>query len=1088
MAEEKVVEQKQEHVSENPEIKDTEHVESSEVPPEAKSEEGIVVDQATKDENEITPHEKNVEEVTAEANRLIQEAKKKTGDENSSVYIDMSKIVMDKEGIPEITRDDIERIKQTDLAISDFEFEIRESRDVIHAIRNELDVKGQDAREKLCKEQIEKINARLKEIEALKEEELTEEIKKEKADIENAKSVYATEITELPKYNEKIKHELERREANAKKHIATYQNIARHELGQLQNDGTIVGLISSTANTAFAQAFVDTSEKSKGNPTLDENKEIVEIRNKNKFGDQNYQFANVLHEALENVESGNVEYLIKFLNKDFEAEYSKEVYEKLGLNRITEAADLINKISSSSVSPSEQDTLYNKYIDIRNDISISMEDPEDESEIERRARADFTLFFERFETFSKGKISINQYYQFLSDEPLEKLFPEITKDTNVEEIKGMIEKIKPVITSKYDEEYKKVNETEDKIDEVRNKIIKPYKMYLRKNGTFNSFITYAFLNAEQHGYYARPESALEYQHIKSMSRVFYNVIRMNMKEISDDEFSKIKLNVNSVSMFFNNIIRYFIDIHDNKIDLDWAANFDPDSILKNFYYENKEKLDSLIEDYKETTKVFSHLICHNIKFQNAYNKLISDIVDDITAKDYKLKKLDSNKRVNNKYEFITDISFEQQFVSSYKKFIEAIDKVDKAVDEKRKSEPEIKYEDFDKWYKETQLEDELAATRPVISSFLHMLVGCTVLYGFDDLDTYFESKNKNKNLRSDCMNYFFNQYILESFAFKNCAKDKTYEDYIRERSKTVAFQSLDYSFQRDVDVNESRLQTISYIFGYATNCFKVLFDNVCGKDNTEKKEEKKETKKDKKKKAAKSREEMIKSYREKGKEKKKNLNSFKTAMRDYDEIIRGISYDTSITKFSDNDSIYDVLVYPSKDTKVIVRVERYAKKIYEEDVKKIFETATINKNEPVNVKAAFIAARNITNENLTNINEKWYYNQFVDGSIAKREGKDFSTLNKSTFTLSERCRNTINLCLKNSYEKIIQEAINIIKHTGVEFEGKTIAIKNNCKFDIKYFKSNNPANSYGGNLNFFKAGIWDVITFELNYDIVNEKK
>ena len=49
MAEEKVVEQKQEHVSENPEIKDTEHVESSEVPPEAMSE-GIVVDPATKEE------------------------------------------------------------------------------------------------------------------------------------------------------------------------------------------------------------------------------------------------------------------------------------------------------------------------------------------------------------------------------------------------------------------------------------------------------------------------------------------------------------------------------------------------------------------------------------------------------------------------------------------------------------------------------------------------------------------------------------------------------------------------------------------------------------------------------------------------------------------------------------------------------------------------------------------------------------------------------------------------------------------------------------------------------------------------------
>lgn len=1087
MAEEKVVEQKQEHVSENPEIKDTEHVESSEVPPEAMSE-GIIVDPATKEENEITPHEKSVEEVTAEANRLMQLQKKEMGDENSSVYIDMSKIVMDKDGIPEFTHEDAVKLRDSDIVLTDFEYEIRESRNIIKAIRNELDEKGQEIREKNCKEQIEKIDARLKEIDALKEEELTDEIKKEKYDIEIAKRIFATEITDLPKYNEKIKNELLRREANAKKHIATYQNVARHDLGQLQNDGTIVGLVSSTANTAFAQAFVDASEKAKGNPTLDENKEINEIKNKNKFNDQNYQMAKLLHESLENVDSGNIEYLVNFLNKDFEKEYTKETNEKLNLKRINEVPELINKISSPNASPAEQNTLYNKYLEIRNDISISIEDPENESEDIRKARAEATLFFERFETFSKGKISINQYYQFIAEKPLEKFIPEITKDTNVEEIKGMIEEVRPVINKKYDEEFKKSTEVEDKIEEIRDKIIKPYKAYLRKNGVFNSFITYAFIGSDNRGYYARPESALEYQHIKALANAFNNVIKINMKDNTDEEYSKLKVNVNSVSMFFNNIIRYFIDIYDNNVDIEWASNFDPDSILKNFYFENKEKIDPFITDYKNTIKVFSHLICHNIKFESAYEKLISEIIDDISSKDYKLKKIDENKRVKNKHEFTTDIAFEYQFITSYKKFNEAIKKVNDAVEEKRKSEPEIKYEDFDKWYKETQLEDELAATKPVISSFLHLLVGCSVIYAFDNFNTYFANKNNNKNLRHDCMNYFFNEYILESFAFKNCPKDKTYEDYIRDRSKTVAFQSLDYSFQRDVDINESRLQTISYIFGYATNCFKVLFDNVCGEKKVEKKENKKETKKDKQKKAAKTRKELIKSYKEKSKEKKKNLNSFKTAMKDYDEIIKGISYDTSITKFSDNDSIYDVLVYPSKDTKVIVRVERYAKKIFDEDVKKIFETATIVKNNPVNVKEAFIAARNVTNENLTNINEKWYYNQYVDGSIAKRDGKDLSAIDKSTFTLSERCRNTINICLKNSYEKIIKEAINIIKHTGVEFEGKTIAVKNNCKFDIKYFKSNNPSNSYGGNLNFFKTGIWDIITFELNYDIVNEKK
>ena len=103
-----------------------------------------------------------------------------------------------------------------------------ESRNIIKAIRNELDEKSQEIREKNCKEQIEKIDARLKEIEALKEEELTDEIKKEKSDIETAKSIFATEITDLPKYNEKNKNELLRREANARNillHIRILQDM-----------------------------------------------------------------------------------------------------------------------------------------------------------------------------------------------------------------------------------------------------------------------------------------------------------------------------------------------------------------------------------------------------------------------------------------------------------------------------------------------------------------------------------------------------------------------------------------------------------------------------------------------------------------------------------------------------------------------------------------------------------------------------------------------------------------------------------------------------------------------------------------------
>jgi hypothetical protein len=1089
--ENKTIEQEQEHVSENPEVKDTEHVESAEVPPEVisameKHKKGIDVNsEAPATNDEINPHEPNVDKITEEANKIIREHKKKEGDENSSVYIDMSKIVMDKEGIPEITKEDIRRLKDSDITLTNFEFEINDARDIIHEVRELLNEDSQKNIEKDNKEQIEKIDARLKEINALKEEELTDEIKKEKEDIENAKSLFADEVANLPIHNEKIKNELLKREANAKKLIATYQNVARYDLGQLQNDGTIVGLISNTANTAFAKAFIDTMRIAKGEPAVEDVKEIKEITKKIEMADMGSQISSILHDAIVDIEEGNIDKLVAYMKKDYEKEYSKEVQEKIDYKGIAKVPELINKISSPNAQQNERNKLYKEYQEIRNSI-ITLDDPDKEFEELKNARREADEFFEGFEKFSRGKISINQYYSFLGEKPLEKLIPEITKDTNVDEIKEIINTIKPKIEEKYNKDVKQNEENEEKLAKLRDEIIKPYKAYLIKYGLFNGFISYAFANSEKRGYYARPESCLEFQHVKTYSRVFYDVIKMNMKSVDDKEYDQIKLNVNSMTMFFNNIIRYYIDIYENNIDLEWAANFDPDSVLKNFYYDHKEELDKFIKEYIDTVHVVSHLLCHNVKFKNAYEKFMDDIVKDINANEYKLKKLDENKKINNKYEFKTDIAFEYQFVVSYKKFMDLSEPINEADNKKREENPEIKFEEFDKWYKETQLNSEHEATRSVISSLLHTLVGCSVIYGFTELDDYFASKNKNKNLRHDCVTYFFNEYILESFAFRNCPKDKTYEEYIRDRSKTIAFQSLDYTYQRDIDIEKSRLEAICYIFGYATNSFKVLIDNICGDKNEPTKEEIK--KDNKKKKNTKAYNEMIKSYKEKSKEKKKNLGAFKNALKTYDEIIKNIVSDTSIIKYEDTDNIYDISVYPSKDTKVVVRVERYAKKILDENVKKVFGTAIIKDNDPVDVRKAFVASKKVSNDNLTNINEKWYYNQFVEGKLAVRDGKDLSYLDKNTYTLSERCRNTVNVCLKNSYDKIIKNAIDIIKHTGVNFDGKSIAVKNNCKFDIKYFKSNNPDNFFDGNLNFYKAGIWDIISFELNYDIVNEKK
>jgi len=1119
MAEEnKVVEQEQEHVSENPAVtQDTEHVASSEsevkttsdgieytikdeekndvvhsVPPEAAKETSFEdLDPKIKEdlkkrlgEENITPHEHATEKSdgTISSIKTPEEIARTEGD-GTDVSIDMSKIVMDKDGIPEFTFDDANRIKMSGLALTDFEFEIKQARNMIFAIRNELSDESQKAIEEENKKNIAALNEKIKEL----ENNLSNSDKKEEDEklIEDSKltiEIYQDEIDHLPKYDPKVKLELEQRELNAKKIIATYQNVSRYDIGQLQNDGTIAGLISSTANMAFVQAFVDSIRKSKGEVSIEETEEIKTVRDKQKKIEAQYNCLHYLDESIKELDECELEFTIQHAKdlKNPENKHSEEVSKAIDFEKISNITNIVKKLSNPMIDEKESEKLSIEYNDIKTSL-ISIEDEDKELAEIKEQRAIESRFIDNIEKYTRATMQINQAYGMAMQKPLPKLLPKIDENTDYEELKTTLEEIKKEYVDPWEKISKEYEEYDDEIDDLRVKLVEPLKNYVRRHGLFASFINYAFSNSELRGYYGRSESLLEAQHVKVFGDKFYNLIRSRMSSETDEEYNKHKVNINAISMSFNNMIEYFVSLHDNTLDLDFASQYDPDSILKKFYTENKEFIDPYIDEYKDTISVLSHVLIHNLKFSSAYYKFVADLQTYIQDNEYKLAKLNEGKKIKNKYKFKTDIAFAYQFITSYVDFQKKASDIQDKVDAKRK---EGNLENFDVWYKENLKSEELEATKRVINSFVHMLIGCNIVYAFDEFKDYFESKNDNKALSYDCTSHIFSEYILESGAFRNCPKDQTYKEYIKGRAKNIAFNSIDYSLQRDVDVETSRREVLIYVFGYATNCLRDILANIC--DTSDEKKEEKAEKKTEKKSNKKSHDELIRSYREKGKEKKKALGVYKTAVTEYRKIITETTDDNTYHVTGKND-IYNVKVFPSKDTKVIVRIERFAKDILDLNAKRIFDESIIKQDETISVRKAYIAAKKVSNDTLTNINEKWYYNQFVDGTFAKRDGVDLSTIDATTYTLSERCRNSVYECLKFAQTEIIKSAIKIIKNTGVDFDGKSIAVKNNCKFDIKYLKSNTP-NITDGNLNFFKSGLWDVITFELNYDIVNEKK
>lgn len=1096
-------------VSENPEVKDQdiERNSSSENEPAIVESAKVVPPEDTRDEVVI----KEVKTKTTKKKKIDtpEDVVKKEGDE-TEVQINFDEIVMDKDGIPEITKNDIQRIKAFEIAVSDFESEISEARRIIKDCNKELSEKYQEKFEKESKDLIAQLTAEEAEINS-KGESISDEDKERLSNIKTRLEILNENVTKLPKYDKKTKNNLEKRILNAKKHIAVYQLVARKDIGKMIEDGTIIGIISSSSNAVFSQLYINKLKESDVGSGIEDDKTIIEFDKQMKKIETKYYIYGDIDRCIKELSKINIAYLVNHV-KSFSADkYKDKAYvgenEDIDIEELKKVGETIRFISTHATKDSNlrvaKETLSNVKLSL-----IGMEENQDEVlqtiKDTRKEESEFVDEVEKYENLV-GIILYETPYteEFISKkydiEKVKSLLGPITDDDKlVSNVTDAIDYLKYTFDASIEKYTKEYEDIEDKKDEEKERLIKPYKDEMRSNGLFSSFTIYSLITAGAGSYYVRPESLLEPQHVFSKADHFANVIRSLMRDKNDEmQYNSCKNNVNAVSMNYNNYIRYFYGLYKGNSDLEWASQFDPTSVLKNFYFENKEELNKAIELYDNTISVLSHVMCHNGKFIKKYEDFVAKFVDFVNENDQKLKKLDTNKKVKDKFDFMTRIAFVYQFINSYKEFVKDIGPVNEEVRKKREMEPNLSNEEFNKWYDENLKEKELAATSKPISSFLHLLLGCTVVAGFDDYYNEFISKNKNKGIAIDCEKYIFNEYVLDGFAFKECPEDKNYADFMKEKAKNIAFKSVDFSLQNDVDVKNARLDLITHLFNYATVVFRGLIKDTC-----EEKEVKKEENKESKKKITKTIDHaaLRKSYKDKRKENKKNAfaklltNQYRNFFNELQESSIKPNNLLTYSVFSDylhENELIDKGVITSNDefelfcdigkslvTFKLLKVKKASYLTESDDVKN--KNVLINRNnESFNIKTAYDIILKTDVKGMTSLNVKYYYEDHVNRNFDKFIEKDNLSNNEKLLLL-------VSKVIEANMEKIVKKIENYNKE---EEKDMMIVFKQNKRLNIKYLSPDKYANNVknikeNGNLDFVNCRIWSLYSFELSYDLV----
>lgn len=654
----------------------------------------------------------------------------------------------------------------------------------------------------------------------------------------------------------------------------------------------------------------------------------------------------------------------------------------------------------------------------------------------------------------------------------------------------------------------KMSEIENAIATQKGNLTSHIKQNMIKNGLYTSLIQYALYAESSRSEYGRNINFLNYQYVDIVVDHFYRLIKDLTGKNIDAEFAVVKQNVNNISMNQNNLIHYIEMLHDNTLDVEWAENFDPQSQLKQFYFENEEMFKTLIDNYREQKKILFKIIKGYPTFLKQAEIMINHCVTYIT--DFN-KKAKSNIKIKDKYFKYLTVGFYDQILHGFQTFVKASDAL---AQEHSIGTNEKTPEEEDKY-----LDD---AIRPLYSTLLHNILGFNIIASFMHFKEYFKQHYNNAYLASDCVKYLFHEFSLSLIMFKNLKKEQVPIDYIKTVLKDTSFQSTTFDLEKNIDINESRKTMFNVLFTSVTailndiNSAYISFQDDT--DNNRNSIQQTESEKHTKKKHHTVSKEKLMAGKKKKKKQAKAENEIRESINMlkhwHNNISANIS-DTALYKNSKivlhsvcNEGIFAYQLIDCSTTSCRIRVnlfkdvgnncktyDVYENLINYSDVKgHHFKDAARGKTAEKLLNETLNRSFFLSSDHYRRLNMKLYYNVLQDTADAYFECEKLEQ--SEEYYLEYVVKNLFGflptVTKKPPIEKLVQAIIFQISPTVASVTDKNVNIKfkENGKIYLSKYDESLDKNIENDILNFYNTvdKVWRSFIIELKYDIVFEEK
>jgi post-segregation antitoxin (ccd killing protein) len=710
------------------------------------------------------------------------------------VPIDFSKVKLDSEGIPEITKRDIYIIKESGFAFDGFELQINVAKSEIERIKHESDLDYQNEIEGFHKQQIIELQEQLKDLtDETKIKSITDQIQTN-SDI----------INSLHKNSNETKKQFEEIRKSSINLLASYQLVAREDVGNLIKDGTIISVISTSAIQSFIKMYTDLYLKEK-NIDIDKLEEIITIKKQIKeFEEKSSKLSSVFVPIKEYQNLlDHKEFINKFINYtniEFEENKVNLAIDELNVDKLKEYKDndilkkvLLSQYFNKLIKLIEENDNLNKELDINlsEDSKKIINDKIEQLKITiTSVRYDLNKEYNELkDTFNKDLKEFDKIQpQFLSLKNIQKeyeSFPnlfDIRPEFNDYRLNFVKDK-----EDKYNEIHKEISFRNNLIESIKNKYVSNLYKDMKKEGLALSILKYSILLDKYKTEYCKSISYPLYQYHDILSDKTYYMIKSFIKNSEESEFNFNKNNINNITLFLNNLLQYLTDLNNDTVNIEWKKNFDEHGEIQRVWNENKDIFTKLHNQFNDVKDSVLDIIDKSSVFWKHLNTTSGEMVKYIDDLDNKEAKKQS---IKDRYRKHLKAGYFSSFLLSSKELFNAYNK-----------DENIPLDKIDK-----------SKTNRFFNNFFHNTLGYNIIYTFMDIAE--KMKNYNKNLRIDknCLQYLFHEFILSEWSIKQAAPKQTAYELIKNKTKEIIFKSSDTYFMKDMDVDYARKELITYVY------------------------------------------------------------------------------------------------------------------------------------------------------------------------------------------------------------------------------------------------------------------------------------